>query len=191
MAASRAVGPSQARAEGVDTSADTLSEGLTRAIERGVQDRLTLHPGDVTEFSSPHRFDLVISVGAAYAFGGLLPTLAAAHRHLAPGGAVLIGDGFWLRDPTPAAVEMLGESFVGLSTMVDRVVDAGWVPLDGHVSTRQELDGYEWAWTGSGPRGHSTIPMTRTAPTSSRRRRRTAPSGCTPIERTGGSSASS
>lgn len=44
---------------------------------------------------------------------------------------------------------MLGESFVGLSTTVDQVVDAGWVPLDGHVSTRQELDGYEWAWTGS------------------------------------------
>lgn len=55
-------------------------------------------------------------MGAAHAFGGLLPTLEAARSHLAPG---------------------------------DRVVAAGWLPVHGHVSTRQECDHDEWSWTGS------------------------------------------
>ena len=34
---------------------------------------------------------------------------------------------------------MLGD-FTDLATIVDRVVADGWTPVDGHVSTRQELD---------------------------------------------------
>jgi hypothetical protein len=61
---------------------------------------------------------------------------------------VLIGDGFWQHPPSPEAVEMLGTD-ADLATTVDRVVADGWVPVDGHVSTRSELDDYEWACWGS------------------------------------------
>ncbi|GAA3505580.1 hypothetical protein GCM10019016_126930 [Streptomyces prasinosporus] len=90
----------------------------------------------------------MLCVGATHAFGGLLPTLAAARQHLAPGGRVLVGDGFWDRAPSPEAVELFGE-LTDLPTTLDRVVADGWTPVQGHVSTRQELDAYEWAWTGS------------------------------------------
>ena len=90
----------------------------------------------------------MLSVGATHAFGGLLPTLAAAAGHLAPGGSVLIGEGFWDRAPSQDAVDMLGD-FTDLATTVDRVVADGWTPVDGHVSTRAELDAYEWACWGS------------------------------------------
>lgn len=43
---------------------------------------------------------------------------------------------------------MLGD-FTDLATTVDRVVADGWVPVYGHVSTRHELDAYEWDWTGT------------------------------------------
>jgi hypothetical protein len=89
----------------------------------------------------------VLSVGATHAFGGLLPTLAAARKHLAPGGRVLIGEGFWDRAPSQEAMEMLGD-FTDLATTVDRVVADGWTPVDGHISTRRELDDYEWACWG-------------------------------------------
>jgi SAM-dependent methyltransferase len=135
-------------AEGVDIARDALGHAYEAAGRLGVQDRLALHHQDAAAFASPHPFDLVLSVGAAHAFGGLLPTLAAARRHLAPGGRVLIGDGFWEREPTEEAVRMLGD-FTDLPTTVDRVVADGWTPVYGHVSTRQELDDYEWAWTGS------------------------------------------
>ncbi|NED85719.1 class I SAM-dependent methyltransferase [Streptomyces sp. SID11233] len=136
------------RAEGVDISEGALADARTRATGLGVADRLTLHQLPAAEFVSPHRFDLVLSFGAAHAFGGLLPTLAAAREHLAPGGRVLVGDGFWEREPSPEAVEMLGD-FDDLATTVDRVMADGWTPVHGHVSTRQELDDYEWACWGT------------------------------------------
>lgn len=136
------------RAEGVDISDIALEEARAAAGERGVQERLTLHHRPAVDFVSPHPFDLVLSVGASHAFGGLLPTLEAAREHLAPGGRVLVGDGLWESEPTPEAVEMLGD-FADLATTVERVTAAGWTPVHGHVSTRRELDDYEWACWGS------------------------------------------
>ncbi|MEU9294577.1 class I SAM-dependent methyltransferase [Streptomyces sp. NPDC048266] len=136
------------RAEGVDVSEVSLREARRAAGERGVGERLVLHRQEAADFVSPEPFDLVISVGATHAFGGLLPTLAAARRHLAPGGRVLIGESFWDRAPSPAAVEMFGD-LADLATTVDQVVADGWTPVHGHVSTRGELDAYEWACWGS------------------------------------------
>lgn len=135
-------------AEGVDISEDALDQAAAGAGDLGVQDRLVLHHRKAEDFESAEPFDVVLSFGAAHAFGGLLPTLAAARRHLAPGGRVLVGDGFWERPPSQEAVEMLGD-FTDLAGTVDRVVADGWTPVDGHVSTRQELDDYEWACWGS------------------------------------------
>ncbi|TDC62145.1 SAM-dependent methyltransferase, partial [Streptomyces hainanensis] len=72
----------------------------------------------------------------------------AARRQLAPGGRVLIGDGFWEREPSAEAVEIFGE-LPDLPTLVDGVIADGWTPVHGHVSSRRELDAYEWAWTGT------------------------------------------
>jgi SAM-dependent methyltransferase len=136
------------RAEGVDLSEEALARARQAAIRLGVHERLELHCQEAESFSSPHPFDLVLSVGATHAFGGLIPTLAAARRHLAPGGPVIVGEGFWDREPSPEAVEMLGESS-SLADTVDQVVAAGWTPVHGHVSTREELDAYEWACWGT------------------------------------------
>ncbi|MFF9479550.1 SAM-dependent methyltransferase [Streptomyces sp. NPDC014733] len=138
----------EASATGVDLSEDALAQAREGARARGVAERLALHRQPAAEFVSAEPFDLVLSVGAAHAFGGLLPTLAAAREHLAPGGRVVIGDGFWERTPSPEAVGMLGD-FADLATTLDRVVADGWTPVDGHISTRQELDAYEWACWGT------------------------------------------
>ncbi|MFF5975278.1 SAM-dependent methyltransferase [Streptomyces sp. NPDC012769] len=135
-------------AEGVDVSEVALTRARRAASESGVEERLVLHHQEAADFVSEQPFDLVISVGATHAFGGLLPTLAAARKHLAPGGRVLIGESFWDRAPSPAAVEAFGD-LDDLATTVDRVVADGWTPVHGHVSTRGELDAYEWACWGS------------------------------------------
>ncbi|MFE3825258.1 SAM-dependent methyltransferase [Streptomyces sp. NPDC059092] len=135
-------------AEGVDNSAQSLAKARKEAAALGVGERLVLHHQDAAEFTSPHLFDAVLSVGATHAFGGLLPTLDTARRHLAPGGRVLVGDAYWEREPTAEAREMLGE-YEDLATTVDRVAAHGWTPVFGHISTRQELDDFEWYWTGS------------------------------------------
>ncbi|MFD8984161.1 SAM-dependent methyltransferase [Streptomyces sp. NPDC059564] len=138
----------QLHAEGVDISEDDLRQADEEASRLGVQSRLALHHLKAADFRSPRSFDLILSVGATHAFGGLLPTLAAAREHLAPGGRVLIGEGFWEREPSQEAAEMLGD-YSDLATTLDLVVADGWTPVHGHVSTRRELDDYEWTCWGS------------------------------------------
>ncbi|WP_306323768.1 MULTISPECIES: cyclopropane-fatty-acyl-phospholipid synthase family protein [unclassified Streptomyces] len=136
------------RAEGIDLDAGSLAEARERADAAGVGGRLALHHAAAEEFAPDKPFDAVFSVGAAHAFGGLLPTLAAAHRHLAPGGRVVVGDGYWEAEPTAEAVGTLGD-FDDLATTLDKVAGAGWTPVAAHLSTRHELDAYEWSWLGS------------------------------------------
>ncbi|MER5770386.1 SAM-dependent methyltransferase [Streptomyces sp. NPDC001985] len=139
------------RAEGVDLDAAAVARGRENLRAAGLDGRIALHTGDAAGFAPGHRFDVVICVGAAHAFGGLLPALEAARRHLAPGGTALIGDGFWEREPDRAA---LGAGFAAdeydtLAVTVDRVTAEGWTPVHGHVSSLAEWDAYEWAWTGT------------------------------------------
>ncbi|MBC3840080.1 methyltransferase domain-containing protein [Streptacidiphilus sp. 4-A2] len=133
---------------GVDTSAEALELARAAAEQAGVGSRLRLHRRDAVGFTAAEPFDVVLSVGAGHAFGGLLPTLDAARALLAPGGRVLAGEAFWLREPSAAARELLGDCQDLAGTMAE-VAAHGWIPVFGHISTRQELDDYEWCWTGS------------------------------------------
>ncbi|MFJ6700994.1 SAM-dependent methyltransferase [Streptomyces sp. NPDC091272] len=137
-----------ATAVGVDTAANALEEARAQAAARGVGGRLELHAGDAATATLQGPFDVVLSVGASHAFGGLLATLAAAREHLAPGGSVLVGDAYWRCGPSAEAVRMLGE-YEDLATTLENITADGWVPVHGHLSTRHELDDYEWSWTGS------------------------------------------
>lgn len=166
------------RAEGVDISEGDLREAGEAASRLGVGERLALHHQEAADFRSVHAFDLVLSVGATHAFGGLLPTLEAARKHLAPGGRVLIGDGFWEREPSPEAVEMFGDELTDLATTVDRVVADGWTPVHGHVSTRGSWTATSGPAGGRWPRGPSTTRPTRTVRRCWRPRRPAAPTGC-------------
>lgn len=136
------------RATGVDVSEAALAHANRRARELGVDERLTLNCADVTEFAGSERFKVVLNVAATHAFGGLLPTLDMVRGYLAPEGLALVGEGFWASAPSPEAIEMLGD-LTDLAGTVEQVVAKGWVPVYGHISSREELDEYEWAWTGS------------------------------------------
>ncbi|GAA1937106.1 class I SAM-dependent methyltransferase [Streptomyces durmitorensis] len=138
------------RADGVDIDAGAIAAARRAADEAGLGDRVAFHTQDAAEFTSPHLYDVVVSVGATHAFGGLLPTLKAAGRHLSPGGSVLVGDGFWEREPDRATLDagFTADEYVDLATTVDHVMAEGWTPVYGHVSTLQEWDAYEWSWTG-------------------------------------------
>ena len=138
------------QAVGVDLDAEVIEEARKALAAENVE----LHVGDAAAFSAEEPFELVLCMGATHAFDGLLPTLEAARRHLAPGGTVLVGDCYWEREPGPAALEIFGDDsgadpYADLATTVDRVVRAGWTPVFGYTSTTAEFDEYEWCWTGT------------------------------------------
>ncbi|MGR4879846.1 SAM-dependent methyltransferase [Streptomyces sp. LARHCF249] len=139
------------RADGVDNDAQAIAAAARAVDEAGLGGRIAFHAQDAAEFASPHRYGLVLSIGATHAFGGLLPALKAADSHLAPGGSVLLGECFWEREPDRKTLDagFAVDDYDSLATTVDRITAAGWVPVYAHVSTLQEWDDYEWSWTGS------------------------------------------
>ncbi|MEK8170241.1 SAM-dependent methyltransferase [Streptomyces sp. M19] len=96
-------------------------------------------------------FDVVLSVGAAHAFGGLLPTspprAATSPRRPGPDRRRLLGARAGRGDPARTGRDP--EDYTDLATTVDRVTADGWTPVYGHTSTPGEWDDYEWSWTGS------------------------------------------
>ncbi len=112
-------------------------------------------------FDSDERFNAVFCVGATHALGGLSETLAGVVKWLAPGGVLILGEGFWAKDPTEKALRSLDareDDFASLSALVARLDAAGWTPVYAHVSSEAEWDDYEWSWTGTLARWSLTHP---------------------------------
>ncbi|ALO99813.1 SAM-dependent methyltransferase [Streptomyces hygroscopicus subsp. limoneus] len=130
------------QAEGVDISRDALAQAREAAGRLGVDERLVLHHQDAADFVSPQSFDLVLGVGAKHAFGGLLPTLAAARKHLAFGDRVLIGEGFWEREPSGEAIEMQRASSPGRAAVQPTRVSLLWAScsmIESAISARRAV----------------------------------------------------
>lgn len=134
---------------GVDLSLPT--EAVTAAKQRGLDHRVRWEQADAATWSEG-LFDVVLCVGASHAFGGLDATLQGVRRHLRPGGRALVGDGIWEVPPDSAAQQALqagANDLPDLAGLVARMRQHGYEPSFGHVSTVEEWDDYEWAWTGS------------------------------------------
>lgn len=137
---------------GVDTSAPALDTARDSAAMAGLVGRAAFVQADAATWSGGEPADAVLCVGAAHAFGGTAGALAAARRHLRPGGRVLFGDGFWESGPSERALAGLGAApgeLPDLPGLLAEAGRAGFEPGYGHVSTLAEWDEYEWCWTGA------------------------------------------
>ncbi|QFY06902.1 methyltransferase domain-containing protein [Nonomuraea phyllanthi] len=135
-------------ADGVDISERALASAAESATARGLADRLSLHRMPAADFVAAQPYDLVLCVGSTHAFEGLKGTMAAAARFVRPGGLVLVGEGFWEREPAPEVVAEIG-AYPDLAGTVAAAESGGWLTVYAHVSTREEWDEYEWSWTGT------------------------------------------
>jgi SAM-dependent methyltransferase len=132
---------------GLDVSAPALAVAAESARAAGAVDRVEWREADAGEaLEAP--VDAGLCVGSTHAFGGLSGTLTAMRERVRPGGSLLLGDGFWEVPPSQRARAVIGE-LPDLAGVVAACRDAGWSVLEGHVSTADEWDAYEWSWAGS------------------------------------------
>jgi SAM-dependent methyltransferase len=130
---------------------DTSSAALDLARRRLDATRASLHEQDARAFLATEAptYDGVLCNGSTHALGGLASSLSALGTVLAPGGRLLISDGYWERPPTAAALRALGcdpDAHLSLDDTVQLAKASGYAVVHVATSSQQEWDHYEDAW---------------------------------------------
>jgi SAM-dependent methyltransferase len=138
---------------GVDAAEVQVEEARRRAAARVPDAGLGFEVADAAAGDPPGApFDLVACIGAMHAVGGDLGRLAALTR---PGGHVLIGDGYWRRDPDLRYLAVLGaaaDELPDYGGLVSAGAPFGLEPVYAAVTTGAEWDRYEWTLVANGLR---------------------------------------
>jgi SAM-dependent methyltransferase len=87
------------RGVGVDLSVDFVAAAVERSRELGVSHRVSFVQGDASAYVADEPCDVVSCLGATWIGGGVLGTVDLLARSLRPGGTVLVGEPFWIKEP--------------------------------------------------------------------------------------------
>jgi SAM-dependent methyltransferase len=105
---------------------------------------------DVRVAESPPAgpFDLVICIASSHALGGFPNALAALRDLLAPGGQLLLGEGYWRRPPNEEYLDALGgataDELADYTGLMAAGEEAGLTALYASVASEADWDRYEW-----------------------------------------------
>ncbi|MFI7315435.1 SAM-dependent methyltransferase [Streptomyces venezuelae] len=138
---------------GVDIKGEDLDRGRAAARERGLDGRVRFLEETVKD-TARGPADVVLCLGASQAFSSAAPAEATAEALRAlrglvnPGGRVVLGEGFWEREPT--ARELAGMwpdaasgDHLYLGDLVDAAVEAGFRPLWVETASADEWEEFE------------------------------------------------
>jgi SAM-dependent methyltransferase len=138
---------------GVDISPVFLAAARERAVELGVDARITLIEGDAGKYTAePNSFDVVSCIGATWIGNGLVGTLNLMRHTLKPGGLLLVGEPYWITPPPDAAyaaMSMGKDEYVALNGTLDRIESAGFELVEMVLANQDSWDRYaaaQW-WT--------------------------------------------
>jgi SAM-dependent methyltransferase len=127
---------------GVDISARMLGDAFDGEWD------IEFAQADAAMWRPERRPDVALCIGSAHIFGGAAGAAAALGALVAPGGIVVLGDGYWRAMPTAAELASFGmepDELGDLTELVALVRRADLVPIAVQPSTDAEWDGYEWS----------------------------------------------
>ena len=116
-----------------------------------VDSAITWVTADAATWQAP-TVDGVLVVGVEHAFDGLGGALDAVRRCTRRRARAIVGVSFWEAPATERVIRDLGlgiDDLPDLATTARAITESGFEIVDGHVSTAEEWDDYEWSWTGT------------------------------------------
>lgn len=141
------------------------------AIEAALADRPRLRPDVSLELRrEPFRatsfeagsFGLVCCLGSLHAVGDFETALEVLAALVQPTGHLLLGAGYWRREPSQAYLDALGGGQRDeLGTREENLAQLrarGWRVLDEHCATREEWDHYEGSYAANVERHLASCP---------------------------------
>jgi SAM-dependent methyltransferase len=143
---------------GVDTNADDLARGRRNAAARGLGERVVFAEESAAG-TTRGPADVVLCLGSSQALSDAAPpaqtaaALAQLRKLVAPGGRVLLGEGFWERQPTTTELAAMwpgtsAEEFYDLAGLTDVVVDGGFRPVWIETASPAEWEEFESGYQG-------------------------------------------
>jgi SAM-dependent methyltransferase len=133
---------------GVDLSPYFLAEARVRSRDRiPHKAHLTLLEMDGCDYTAePESFDVTMCIGASWTFGGHKQTLQALSRLTKPGGLVVAGEPYWIKEPPQQYLddaELEREEFATHYENVKAGEEVGLSPLYTIVCSQDDWDRYE------------------------------------------------
>ena len=113
-----------AKAVGVDLHPIALERAGRAAAARGLAGRVRFVEGDLETMVKARNADLVLAVGIGSPTRPTRHVLTLARENLRPGGAALLGDGYWRRRLDAAERRALGTDVRELGSLLDLERDA-------------------------------------------------------------------
>jgi ubiquinone/menaquinone biosynthesis C-methylase UbiE len=136
------------QATGIERSPYFLQELYQRAETRVSKSSLEIIESDATTYQTRREsVSLAACMGACEIFGGYKGTLERLAQMVQPGGYVLVGEGYWKRDPDPAYLRAFGEALDAFLSHADNVMAGtqfNLIPLYAAVCSDDDWDHYEW-----------------------------------------------
>jgi SAM-dependent methyltransferase len=144
----RAVERYEAHGVGVDLSPFVLAQARAASMElrRGT---LQLVEADALEYRADAPFDAVLALGPGWEHDSFEALIRQLYPYAAPGGALLIADGYWRTEPSKQYLALLGATRDEMATHVDNVrsgIELGLTPLWAATATQRDWDRYEWRY---------------------------------------------
>lgn len=154
------------RGIGVDISPFYLAEAEGRLKQRAPEAGLAFKKMDGAEFKpdKPHSLALASCIGASWIYGGHAGTLDALIDMVQPGGWVIAGEPYWLKEPSEDYLKASGEKRESFGTHAGNVEAGEQRGLDlayTIVSNKDDWDKYEglqWYATSEYARAHPDDP---------------------------------
>ena len=147
---------------GIDLSPFFIADAEKQLKARVPDAEITFQKRDGADFTpdKPHSFALVACIGASWVFGGHAATLKALSAMVEPGGWVVVGEPYWLREPPEDYLEASGvarDDFETHSGNVEAGEQQGLELVHTLVSNQDDWDKYEglqWYSTAEYARSH-------------------------------------
>jgi SAM-dependent methyltransferase len=135
-------------ATGIDLSPFTIEAARENVADRGLDGRIELlhMDGGKYEPEEPESLDLAACIGGSWVFQGHKGTLEALVKMTRPGGLVLVGEPFWIKDPHPEYLKLTGSEYDLCGSHAGNVktgLDLGLSLLYALVSNQDDWDRYE------------------------------------------------
>jgi SAM-dependent methyltransferase len=136
---------------GVDLSPFALAQARAASMELK-HGTLELVEADALAYVPDAAFDAVLALGPGWERASFQALIQQLYGLVAPGGLLLVADGYWCTEPTEAYLALLGAARQEMGTHAEHIrqaIELGLTPLWAATATTRDWDRYEWRYLGS------------------------------------------